>query len=90
MSIDIQELAREIAFRLDPDALLDSVDAGVMLKCSARYVTERYALMPDFPKAIRLPAPGGVKGHPLWRRSAIAEWVKLQEAPKRSGKVRIN
>jgi len=73
--IDVVELAREIAARMAPDALLDSDDVGALLKCSARYVTEVYALVPGFPKAVRLPGPGGRKGHPKWVRSAIMTWV---------------
>lgn len=75
MNIDVQELAREIAARLSPDALLDSDDVGALLKCSARYVTEQLVMAPGFPKAIRLKGPSGRRGQPRWKRSAITDWV---------------
>ena len=42
-NIDIKALARHIAMRLDPEALLDADDVGALLKCAPRYVTEQYA-----------------------------------------------
>lgn len=90
MDIDIQELAREIAARMAPDALLDSEDVGALLKCSARYVTEEYVMSPGFPKAIRLTGPEGRRSKPKWRRSAVMEWVETHEngATKRGGRPR--
>jgi len=36
--------------------------------------------MPGFPQAIRLPAPTGGRGNPLWKANEIVEWVyKFQE-----------
>lgn len=78
--VELQALAREIAFRLDPDGLLDSADVAAYLKCERRYVTDFYMGSPGFPKAIRLPAPSGGKGFPKWRRSAIVAYVKKIEA----------
>jgi predicted DNA-binding transcriptional regulator AlpA len=75
MSIDVQELAREIACRMAPDALLSPEDVGALLGCSGRYVTEQYVLTPSFPKAIRLRGPAGRQGQPRWQRSDIMEWV---------------
>jgi hypothetical protein len=49
--IDVIALAREIAYRMAPDAVLDSEDIGAMLKCSYRYVRECYAIVPGIPKA---------------------------------------
>lgn len=46
---------------------------------SVRQVTERYAYYPNFPKAIRLPAPKG-QGVMRWRKSSIMEWLDKQEA----------
>ena len=74
-NIDIEALARQIAFRMDPDALMDADDIGAYLKCSARYVIAGYSLAPGFPKAIRLTGPDGRRGQPRWRRQDITTWV---------------
>lgn len=73
--IDIEALARQIAFRMDPDALMDAEDIGAYLKCTGRYVLERFSLAPGFPKAIRLSGPEGSRGNPRWRRQDITAWV---------------
>lgn len=90
--MDIEHLAREIAARMAPDSLLDSEDVGALLKCSARQVTERWALAPGFPKALRLTGPDGTKGQPRYRRSAIMAWIDSHEngASKRGGRPRAN
>ena len=75
-SVDVQALAREIAMRMAPDALLEAADVGAMLKCSAEYVTEEFAHAPGFPRAIRLTRPGGRNGKPRWLRSDIVAWVE--------------
>lgn len=74
--IDIQDLAREIAARMAPDALLDAKDVGALLKCSAEYVTEQYAKAPGFPQALRLTGCGGRKSKPRWMRAEIMEWIQ--------------
>lgn len=90
--IDIVQLARELAARMAPDALLDSSDVGALLKCSARQVTERYALVAGFPAALRLTGMDGAKGQPRYRRSAIMKWIASHEngASKRGGRPREN
>lgn len=81
--VDVQELAREIAARMDPDALWDSKDVASFIKCAPRHVTEELAGTPGFPQAIRLPGPGGRRGQPRWRRRAILQWVTACEAGRR-------
>ena len=85
--IDIVSLAREIAFRLAPDALLDSEDVGALLKCAARSVTEYYALLPGFPKSIRLNGP---RSRPKWKRGEVMAWIEghTEPKPKRAGRPR--
>lgn len=86
MTVDLQELARQIANRMADDALLDAEDVASMLKCSPRQVLERYALAPGFPATIRLRGPDGAKGHPRWLRADIAQWIsrhKEGNAPSR-------
>lgn len=79
MTVDVTDLAREIAVRMAPDALLDSEDVAALLRCTARYVTEQYVLVPGFPKAIRLTGPEGRRSKPRWQRSAIMEWVEAHK-----------
>lgn len=56
-------------------ALWDSAHVGAYLQCTGRTVCERYAPMPDFPKAIRLPTVTGSRGHPLWPAQEVMAWA---------------
>lgn len=76
--LDVQVLAREIAFRLDPDSLLDAQDVASMLKCEPRYLLSNYAKVDGFPKAARLPTAAGKVGHPRWRRKEVQAWIDKQ------------
>ena len=88
--IDIEALAREIAVRMDPQALMDAEDVGAYLKCSARYVQEEYVRAPGFPKPLRLTGPDGRRGQPRWRRQDITAWVDfhVNGQSKRGGRPR--
>ena len=77
--IDVAELARALAAYIDPDALWTGDDVAAHLRRAPRYVTEKMAKAPGFPKAIRMPLADGKRGAPLWRRSAILEWVSRVE-----------
>lgn len=58
-------------------------DIASFLKRKKRYVGERLVNMPGFPQAIRLPAPTGGRGNPLWKAAEIYAWVdKFQEKRK--------
>lgn len=87
---EIESLARQIAARMDPDALLDAEDVAAILKCSPRYVTEQYVLAAGFPKAIRLTGPEKRRSQPRWRRSEIMAWVDAHRngATTRGGRPR--
>lgn len=91
-TIDVEALARHIAVRMDPEALLDAEDVGAILRCTARYVKESYTRAPGFPKAIRLPGPDAQKSQPRWRRSHIMAWIEANEDGKttRGGRRRNN
>lgn len=55
-------------------------DIALFIKRKKRYVGERMVNMPGFPQAIRLPAPTGGRGNPLWKANEIVEWVdRFQE-----------
>lgn len=45
------------------------------LKCSPRHAIERYACLPDFPRAIRLPSAGG-RSRPRWYADEVIAWVE--------------
>lgn len=87
--VDVVELAREIAIRLAPDALLDSVDVGAMLRVSPAVFLRDYATAAGFPKAYRLTKVKGA-GQPRWKRSDIQAWINghHQDAGKRPGRPR--
>lgn len=86
----ITELARQIAARMDPDALLDADDVAAMLKYSRRYVAEKLAAAPGFPRAVRLATSGTQRGDPRWRRSEIVAYIgaHCDGATKRGGRPR--
>jgi hypothetical protein len=76
---DLEALARHIAARIDPLALLDAADVGALLKCCPRQVTERYAKAKDFPKAVPLSVEASSRSRPRWQRSDIAAWIQLRK-----------
>lgn len=76
--INVEELARQIAFRMNPDALLTAEDIGAILNCTARYVREKFTAAPKFPKPIYLPLADGKYTNPRWKRSEIDEWIALR------------
>jgi len=85
------ELARQIAARISPEALLSAEDVGAMLGYPARYIRETIALAPGFPVPIRLLLDvEGKRSNPRWRRTEIEEWVEahLSKRRKRSGRTR--
>jgi hypothetical protein len=85
MQILIERLAEEIAMRIRPAIplsidLWDAETIGAYLKKSSRQVRERYAPLPGFPQAIRLPSGGAEKSHPLWKALEVIKWAeKYQE-----------
>ena len=88
--LSVEDLAREIAARLDPEALLDAKDVGAILKVSARYVSEQFAVAPGFPRAVRLTGPDGRRGKPRWHRSEIMRWISSHQngSTKKGGRPR--
>lgn len=72
---NLEALGREIAARLDEEALWDAKDCGAYFKRSARYFQARYASIKDFPEPIQLPTETGGKGQPLWPRREVIDWA---------------
>jgi predicted DNA-binding transcriptional regulator AlpA len=73
--IDLDDLARAIAARMDPAALLEPADVGAMLKVCPRQVTDRYAKSPGFPAPVSLPTASGGRSQPRWQRADIVAWI---------------
>jgi hypothetical protein len=77
----IEELAGRIANHL-PRRIPLSVDLwshaeiALYLKVSARQVAERYAPLPGFPAAYRIPARGPGRGHPRYKASDVIAWAE--------------
>lgn len=91
----IDQLAAAVAAHITPAIPVDidlwgAAEIGAYLKIGSRQVLERYAPLPDFPKAIRLPTPGGGFGQPRWRATEIIAWVSnYQEGARgRTGRPR--
>lgn len=51
------------------DRWLDAAGIGMLLSYPARYVLERLAPRPDFPKPLR-------EGHPRWKAAEVLEWAE--------------
>lgn len=58
----------------DIDPLITAAEIAEFLHVSSRQVSERYAMQPNFPKPIRLPAPKG-RGLYRWKKSEILNWI---------------
>ena len=89
--LNYAELARQIAARMSPEALLSAEDVGAMLGYPARYIRETIALAPGFPVAIRLRLNSdGKRSNPRWRRTDIEKWVTTHRSqrPTRAGRPR--
>jgi hypothetical protein len=86
---NVADLARELAIRLDPDSLLDSVDVAAMLRVTPEVFLRDYATSVGFPKAYRLTKKVG-RGHPRWKRREITAWIDAHAngASKRGGRPR--
>ena len=84
----IDRIAAAIADRVAPPvpiniALWDAETIGAYLKMSASQVLQRFAPLPSFPKAIRLPTAGGARSHPRWRAEDVIEWAESHMAKKK-------
>lgn len=55
--------------------LWDFATIGQYLKRDPQVVRERIAVLPDFPKAIRLPALKG-RAHPLYKAAEVIAWAE--------------
>lgn len=77
----IQQVAAALAAQLQPPIpvaidLWDVATIARVLKRSETQVRNRMICLPDFPKAIRLPAAGGGRAQPLYRASEVLEWTR--------------
>lgn len=79
-AIELSELVGAIAAQIpripiEVD-LWSAKEVADYLKVGERQVTERYAALPSFPKAVRLPTPEGKRGHPRWYASEVIAWTR--------------
>lgn len=77
----IEQLAAAVAACITPAIPLEidlwsAAEIGAYLKVGSRQVLERYAPLPDFPKAIRLPTPSGGQGNPRWQAAEVIAWAE--------------
>ena len=81
----IERLAAAVAERVKPAVplhidLWDIATIAVYMKRDATTVRERFACLPDFPPAIRLPSAKGNRAQPLYRAKDVIAWtLKYQE-----------
>lgn len=69
--------ARRIPLAVD---LWGYAEIADYLKVGVAQVAERYAPLPDFPRAIRLPSTGIRRGHPRYKAAEVIAWaVKHQD-----------
>ncbi len=87
-AIDLDQLAAAIASHM-PRRIPLAVDLwgvseiAAYLKVEPRHVGERYACLPGFPRAIRLPSQGRGRGHPRYKAAEVIAWAeKHQEDSK--------
>lgn len=82
--MDIDQLAAAIASHM-PRRIPLAVDLwgvaeiAAYLKVDSRHIVDRYASLPGFPAAIRLPSQGRGRGHPRWKAAEIIKWVESHQ-----------
>lgn len=59
--------------------LWSAAECGAYLKVSPRQVLERYAPLPEFPRAIRLPSVGGGRGQPRYLAREVIAWAESHQ-----------
>jgi len=90
----IDQIAAAVAARISPAIPLDvdlwsSAEVAAYLKVGPNQVIERYAPLPDFPKAIRLPTADGARGRPRWKACEVIAWAeKYQDSTGRGSRRR--
>lgn len=68
--------ARRIPLAVD---LWGYAEIADYLKVSAPQVADRYAPLPDFPRAIRLPSTGRGRGHPRYKAAEVIKWAEKHQ-----------
>lgn len=76
----VEKLAHALSERMRPSIplavdLWDIATVAQYLKRDAKVVRERIVVLPDFPKAIRLPAAKG-RAHPLYKAAEVIAWAE--------------
>ena len=74
----IDKLQCRLAISIEHD-LWDAAMIAAYLKVGKPQVLARYAPLPGFPQAIRLPVAGGGKGQPRWKAKEIIAWAEKHQ-----------
>lgn len=62
---------------------LDAAGVGALIAQEPRYVLQRLACRPDFPKANRI-------GQPRWKASEVQEWMEdTRDGARKTGRKRL-
>lgn len=77
-----QQIRPAIPLEVD---LWDVATIAQLLKRSEDQVRERVVCLPDFPKAIRLPAGSGGRSRPLWKATEVIAWADRYREVKTKG-----
>lgn len=88
-TVDVDQLATAIAAKLNVPPLTERLwtidEIAEYLRVKPRQVQDRYAPLPGFPRAIRLPTTDGHRSHPRWRAIEVMEWAfQHQEKARKS------
>lgn len=77
-----EQLADAIARRpvIPPDRQLWDAEAVAVYLCTnRRAIMERYAPLPTFPRAIRIPAADGKISRPRWKAIEVMAWAERHQ-----------
>jgi hypothetical protein len=77
-----EQLKPRIPVEID---LWDTKTIASFLKRSDDQVRERVVCLPDFPKAIRLPAESGGRARPLWKATEVLAWAEKYREVRTKG-----
>jgi len=85
---EIEKIAQAVARYIGPrieNSLWGSTQVAHFLDVPKRTVTEKLALLPGFPPAIRFPTAGIGLGHPRWPESDVRAWAKKYQQKRCGG-----
>jgi len=83
----VEKLAHALSERMRPSIplaidLWDIATVAQYLKRDTKVTRERIVVLPDFPKAIRLPTAKG-RAHPLYKAAEVIAWAEGHQEKQR-------